>query len=49
MQYAMPGRYHLIDEVTLDLVTKFLTLDPAERISAQEALQHPFFKAQNAD
>ena len=29
----------------MDLAAKLLVLDPAERISAEEALHHPFLKA----
>lgn len=33
------------DTVFLDLVRQLLTYDPADRITAQEALNHPFFTA----
>ena len=28
----------------LDLLSKLFTFDPAERLSAKEVLQHPFFE-----
>jgi len=28
----------------MDLLTQFLQYDPAKRITAQDAIQHPFFK-----
>lgn len=31
------------DEVSLDLLTKMIVLDPARRISMKEALRHPYF------
>jgi len=34
----------LIDDVTFDLIQKLLQLNPKERITAEEALNHPFFK-----
>lgn len=33
-----------IDEVTLDLLDKLLALDPKKRLSAEQALNHEFFK-----
>ena len=33
-----------IENDALDLLKKLLTLDPSERISASEALEHPYFK-----
>ena len=35
---------HLVTEESLDLVSKLLAFDPITRISAKEALEHPFFK-----
>jgi len=34
-----------VPEQTLDLLQKLLTLDPLDRISAQEALDHPYFSS----
>ena len=31
------------DEVSLDLLTRMIVLDPARRISMKEALKHPYF------
>ena len=32
-----------LDDVGFDLLMKFLQIDPDKRISAVEALQHPYF------
>ena len=42
-ELAMPRNYELVNEDTLDLVNRMLTLDPTERISARESLEHAFF------
>jgi casein kinase II subunit alpha len=34
---------HLVDDKVLDLITKMLKFDPSKRITAKEALEHPFF------
>jgi len=36
---------HLATAEALDLVVKLLSFDPLARISAKDALDHPFFKA----
>jgi cell division cycle 2-like protein len=33
-----------LTDVGLDLLQKLMTYDPAQRISAEEALKHPWFK-----
>lgn len=33
-----------IEKDALDLMKKLLTYDPSQRLSAAEALEHPFFK-----
>ena len=35
-----------IDEITLDLLDKFLQLNPDKRIKANEALEHEYFKCE---
>ena len=37
------GVVHNLDEVGLDLLTKMVCYDPAQRISAKDALAHPYF------
>jgi serine/threonine protein kinase len=37
-----------MDEVAIDLLSKMLTLDPLNRITASKALKHPYFDDLNA-
>lgn len=39
----MYGIYENFDENGLDLLDKLLSLNPSDRLSAEEALAHPFF------
>lgn len=32
-----------MDETAIDLLTKMVVLEPSKRISAKEALNHPYF------
>ena len=48
--YTQPVPFRRIDwksrsEELQDLVAQLLMLDPAKRISAEEALQHPWFQS----
>lgn len=36
--------WHLIEDVAIDLLERMLQFDPAKRISAAEALMHPYFQ-----
>ena len=36
--------YQRIPSETLDLLSKMLRVDPDERITAEQALDHPYFK-----
>jgi cell division cycle 2-like protein len=37
------AKFHMLTDLGLNLLTKFLTFDPAQRVTAEEALQHTFF------
>lgn len=37
-------KFSLVTEQCFDLLNKLLTYDPSQRITAQEALEHPYFK-----
>lgn len=37
------SKFHMLTECGLGLLTKFLTYDPTQRITAEEALQHGYF------
>lgn len=37
-------RFPHISVAGIDLISRMLTYDPEDRISAEEALQHPYFK-----
>lgn len=39
-----PKQWDLISESAKDLVNRMLTVDPSERITVQEALNHPWIK-----
>ena len=44
-RYVMPGReWSQISPQAKDLVNRMLTFDPKDRISAQQALNHPWIK-----
>ncbi len=36
--------YEKFDELTMDLLKKMLKINPEERITAEQALNHPYFK-----
>lgn len=39
------SKFRFITEAGHDLLSRLLTYDPDERISAEEALKHPYFKS----
>lgn len=48
-EFAVPANQHLVEPLLLDLIDKLLEIDPCERITAEEALQHPYFGDFNED
>ena len=44
-EYINEKNKYLINENALDLLKKLLEIDPEKRISAKDALNHPFFKS----
>ncbi len=38
---------HLFSEDGVDLITKCLKFDPEQRLSAKDAMEHPFFEGMN--
>ena len=43
LEFSLPGNNDLMTRKSMDLIYKMLSLDPEERPTAREALQHPFF------
>ncbi|KYB25277.1 cdk10/11-like protein [Tribolium castaneum] len=37
------AKFNMLTDLGLNLLTKFLTFDPAQRVTAEEALQHTYF------
>ena len=46
---ALQLRFPSLDGFGLDLLQRLLTLDPERRLSAEEALSHPYFDSLDAD
>ena len=44
-EFVNEGNERYMSEEAFDLLTKLLTLDHAERITARDALEHPYFKS----
>lgn len=40
--FSLPLSPSVIPEIPLDLLDKLISIDPSKRISAEEALSHPF-------
>ena len=43
------AEYENVDDLTMDLLKKMLKINPEERITAEQALNHPFFKEETED
>lgn len=41
--------YAAVDEVVMDLLKKMLKVNPEERITAEEAMNHPYFKEESEE
>ena len=44
-EYINDNNKYLINNNTIDLLNKLLEIDPKKRITAKEALEHPYFKS----
>ena len=42
--FTNAGNKHLVSDEAIDLLQKMLVYDKFERITAKEALEHPYFK-----
>lgn len=41
---SLRSRFPYLTEAGLDLLSKLLTYDPEQRITAEQALNHPYFR-----
>ena len=46
--YVSERNKYLVNEDAIDLLSKLLMYDPEKRITAKEALMHPYFKKFNS-
>ena len=44
LEYVYEGNEHMVNDLSLDLLSKMLAFDFNDRITAAEALEHPYFK-----
>jgi cell division cycle 2-like protein len=40
---SLRSKFTILTQAGLDLLSKLLTYDPSKRITAEEALKHPYF------